>query len=188
MEATDRSREQIERAPRHPRIRYRLADAAVSGLPDHGAGLAVAAQAVHWFGLGAYYAEVTRVVAPGGAIALVSYGFLRTEPPIDGRLRAFHRDVIAPYWPPQRRHVESGYRRLPFPFRPVRVPEVRMRTEWSLEELLGYIGTWSAVRAFERATGRDALALLREELAPVWGPADRSRPVRWPLAVVAGRV
>ena len=47
--ATDASAAQIAEAVPHPRVRYAVAPAEVSGLPDGTVDCAVAAQAAHWF-------------------------------------------------------------------------------------------------------------------------------------------
>ena len=67
--ATDRSAGQLEHARPHPRIEYRIATAEESGLPAHSVDLVAAAAAIHWFNLGRFYAEVGRVIRPGGLLA-----------------------------------------------------------------------------------------------------------------------
>jgi SAM-dependent methyltransferase len=186
--ATDPSAEQLAHAPPHPRIEYRIATAEASGLPDRCADLAVAAQAAHWFDLEGYYAEVRRVARPGAVVALVCYDLLRVGDDVDPIIARFYTDVLGPYWPPERRHVEDGYRSLPFPFDEIPAPDLEMRAEWTLADLLGYVRTWSAVRALERAEGTGAVEALEEELVREWGDGGAPRPVRWPLAVRAGRV
>lgn len=212
--ATDASAEQLARTTPHPRIEYRHARAEDSGLPAaggagiattgsmNGVDLAVAAQAAHWFDIEGYYAEVRRVAAPDAAIALVSYGPTRIAADIDPIVEEFRVGTLAPYWAPERRHVEDGYRSLPFPFAEVEAPELEMRVEWTLSDLLSYMRTWSALRAMETARRRTLLNDLRERLAPVWAEggdvadvadgADRTdgtrRVVTWPLSVRAGYV
>jgi hypothetical protein len=94
---------------------------------------------------------------------------------------------IAPYWPPERGMVGAGYRELDFPFAELAVPAFEMACDWTLAELLGYAGTWSAVAAHRRATGRDPVPALGEALGPAWGDPARRVRVRWPLTVRAGR-
>jgi hypothetical protein len=62
-----------------------------------------------------------------------------------------------------------------------------MAHEWLLGELLAYIRTWSATAAFVKARGFDPVVGFAEEIAPLWGPADRRRRVRWPLSLRVGR-
>ena len=185
--ATDASPEQIARAAPHPKVEYRCAAAGVSGLRDSVVDLATAAQAAHWFDLPAYYAEVRRVARRGGIVALISYGVVTAGADLDAVIQPFYRGVLAAYWPPERRHVDDGYRSLPFPFAELDAPAFEIRLDWRLEDLVGYIGTWSAVWALEQAEGRGPLATLRRELGSAWGPAA-VRTVRWPLVLRVGRV
>jgi hypothetical protein len=61
-----------------------------------------------------------------------------------------------------------------------------MAVTWSLEELLGYIGTWSATSRYRAVTGADPLPELAERLAPVWGDRAARRRIEWPLSIRAG--
>jgi hypothetical protein len=94
--------------------------------------------------------------------------------------------VVGPYWPAERRHVETGYRELPFPFAELEPPNFAMQAEWTLSELLGYIGTWSAVQRFRETTGHDPLPELARELEEHWGTPARVRTIRWPLSLRVG--
>ncbi len=186
--ATDASGEQIAKATPHPNVDYRLAPAEASGLPDSVVDVAVAAQAAHWFELTAYYAEVRRVGRPGSIVALVSYGIMTVDDDIDLVIRHFYSEVLGSYWPPERRHVEDGYRSLPFPFAEIEPPRLHLRANWTLEDLLGYVGTWSAVRAIERAAGRAPIEVFAHELALAWGAGMAVRAIRWPLSLRVGRL
>ncbi|MER2263648.1 class I SAM-dependent methyltransferase [Methylobacterium oxalidis] len=184
----DPSADQIASAPARAGIRYACAPAEALPLPDRGADLIAAAQAAHWFDLDAFYAEVRRVLVPGGALALVTYGVIEADGEAGRVLRHFYRDVIGPYWPPERRHVETGYRTLPFPFAEVSPPALAMTRDWSLADLLGYVGTWSAVRNAETSLGREPLDRFGRELGAAWGEPERRREIRWPLSMRIGHV
>lgn len=188
--ATDASQEQIARATLNPRVVYSCATAQSSGLPDGVVDLATAAQAAHWFDLPSYYAEVRRVARPGGIVALISYGVMSVDAGLDAIIRPFYHDVLGSYWPPERHHVDEAYRSLSFPFEEITDPGSphEIQLEWRLEELVGYVGTWSAVGALTRAEGQAPLEAFHRALAHAWGPAERVRPVRWPLAIRVGRV
>jgi SAM-dependent methyltransferase len=185
--ATDASAEQIARAAPHPRIAYRQAREGVSGLPDRSVDLAVAAQAAHWFDLTAYYAEVRRVARPGAIIAQTVYNLVEVDAAVDLAIRRFYADVLGRHWPPERRHVEANYASLPFPFEPIPAPPLEMRATYTLAQFIGYMRTWSAVIALEKAEGAGPMEALRHDLEPLWGEGA-AREVRWPLTVRAGRV
>ncbi|MBP2301706.1 class I SAM-dependent methyltransferase [Azospirillum picis] len=189
VHATDASAEQIARAEPHPRVRYAAASAEDSGLPDGCCDLVVAAQAAHWFDLARFYAEVRRVARPGAAAALVCYGLQQLgEPALDAAVERFHNGTIGPYWPADRWKVVDGYRGLDFPFPALPVPPLAMEAVWPLPRLLGYMSTWSGVKAATEALGRNPLEAFAAEIAPLWGAPERERTIRWPLTVRLGRV
>lgn len=186
--ATDMSPDLIERAPAHPRVAYVVGQAETSGLPEGSVDLVAVAQALHWFDLDAFYAEVRRVLAPGGLFAAWSYGILHLQGPEANHVfQTFYRNSVAPYWPAERRHVESGYRTLPFPFAEVPVPPFQMVARWPLAELLGYCRSWSAVARFRRARQTDPVLELEGALRQVWGDPQQRRTISWPLSIRAGR-
>lgn len=185
--ATDGSAEQLSHAPATPRTVWKLATAEASGLPEHSVDAVTIAQALHWFDLERFWPEVRRVVRPGGLVAAWSYGMPGVgDVTIDAALRHFHDETVGPWWPLNRGHVDAGYRTLAFPFPALDPPPFAMRMSWSLDQLLGYIGSWSATRRFRDAEGRDPVPRLHEALHPHWGEAVRD--VAWPLTVLAGHV
>jgi SAM-dependent methyltransferase len=186
--ATDPSRKQLEHAESHPRVDYRVASAEVSRLDTASVDLVTVAQAIHWFDLDKFYAEAKRVLKPGGVVAAWTYTLLDVEAGIDELLTDFYRNVVGPYWPPERRMVDDRYRSLPFPFEPIAPPAFEIRTEWTRDDLLGYLGTWSATQAFMKANGIDPLVEFARRLTPLWPDAALIKTLRWPLHLRVGRI
>ena len=186
--ATDASAAQLAQAPRHPGVTYRVGLAQESGLADASVDLVTVAQALHWIDLPKFYEEVGRVLVADGVLAVWCYGLQRLDDEaIDVPLGHFYGSVVGPYWAPERKLVETGYRTVPFPFEELEAPPFEMAHEWLLPELLAYLRTWSATCAFVKARGFDPVTALAGELGPVWGPGDRRRRVRWPLSLRIGR-
>ncbi len=187
--ATDASAAQLSEASGHPKVSYHVALAEQSGIAGASVDLITVAQAAHWFDLDRFYAEVRRVLAPDGVIGIWCYGLHSIDDPaIDGAIGRFYRDVIAPYWPPQRALIEEGYRTISFPFAEVSPPAFDMVAHWTLPRLIGYLRTWSAVARYRAAHGEDPVDALNEELALLWGDPGRARRTRWPVAMWGGRV
>lgn len=186
--ATDASADQIAQARPHAGVSYRVAPAQASGLASASVDLVSVAQAVHWFDLDAFHAEARRVLKPGGVLALWCYERLTIAPALDAVIGAFYADTLGPFWPDERRHVETGYRDLAFPYTELPAPALAMQAAWTLDQLLGYLATWSAVKAYRARLGRDPLPALRESLAPLWVSHDAAKNIKWPLSVRLGRV
>jgi SAM-dependent methyltransferase len=184
----DPSADQIANASGGDRTSYQCAPAERLPLADHSASLITAAQAAHWFDLPAFYAEVRRVGVPGGVLALISYGVLELEPALNERFQRFYWQEIGPYWPPERKLVDSGYATLDFPFEEFKAPPMQIRVEWRLPELLGYLQTWSAVRSAREAGREDILTSFAADIAALWGDEHTRRPVAWPINMRIGRI
>jgi SAM-dependent methyltransferase len=184
--ATDASEDQIAHAMTHSRVTYRVAPAESSALEAGSVDLICCAQAAHWLDLNRFYAEVRRVSAPGAVIALITYALPQIEKDIDGFVQAFTNRIVGPFWPPERRHIDSAYATLEFPFPELELPRFTMEATWTADEFLAYAGTWSATRAYIRLMEFDPRDLIRPELVERWG--SERRKIVWPLTIRAGRV
>lgn len=185
--ATDASAAQIARARPCAGVTYRVAHAEASGLAAGTVDLITVAQALHWFAGARFFAEARRVLAPHGAIAAWSYGVPTLAPAaLDAAFRTYYHEVMGPYWPPERRHVEAGYRTLEFPFREVAAPGFALEARWPWRAFTGYVASWSAAARYRKATGRDPVRAFTE----ICGFATHAPPpgvaIRWPLALRVG--
>jgi ubiquinone/menaquinone biosynthesis C-methylase UbiE len=189
--ATDASAQQIaaaEAMTQPVNVQFAVAPANASGLPDASVDVLLVAQAAHWFDLPGFYAEAERVLRPGGVLALLTYSGVCTQNEgLDVLLCEFYQVTVGPYWPPERAHVENDYRDLPFPWPEISFPAQTMTAQWSLDQLMGYLGTWSATSRYREQRGHDPLPALRASLEPLWGDVGSVRELSWALPVRIGR-
>lgn len=186
--ATDASVAQIRNAVAVGNVEYRVASAESSGLPARAVDLVAVAQALHWFDIDGFYAEVRRVTVSGGILAVWSYGSPSAGEDIETALRIFERETVGRYWDSGRRLVDEGYRTIPFPFDELPAPQVELRRLWTLSQLGGYLRSWSAVAKFVAERGQDPVAPLLEQIGTHWGSPESTRAVTWPLAIRVGRI
>jgi SAM-dependent methyltransferase len=186
--ATDASAEQIAHAPTVANVEYRVASAENSGIASGSVDLVTVAQALHWFDFDQFYAEVRRVAAPGGVIAVWSYGPCQVDAAVESFLREFEHGTVGPYWPANRKWVDEGYRTIPFPFAEIAMPSFDLRVKWTLGQLGEYLRSWSAVSRFRRERGQDPVKPLLQQLEHHWEDPDRPRDVTWPLSLRVGRI
>jgi len=184
--ATDPSADQLRHAPAHPRITWRVGAEDGSGLEAGSADLVTAAQAAHWFHPGRFHAEAARVLRPGGLLAVWGYGLPFVDPAVDALLWDFYDRVLGAWWPPERRHIDSGYWELAFPWAELPDPGLEMNSRRTGSGFLGFLETWSALARCRQATMSDPLATFTLELARLW-PPEEPREVRWPLFLRWGR-
>ena len=186
---TDASAAQIEQAPAHPRIDWRVAPAERSGMASGTIDLVTMAQALHWVDIPSFFGEARRVATEQGVVAVWSYSGIRSgDERIDALVRQYSRETVGPCWPAERRLVDEGYRSIDFPFQEIDTPAFVMRERWTLAQLVGYIRTWSATCRYIERHRTDPAVELAGQLAEVWGHPDSLKDVEWPLAMRVGRV
>lgn len=185
--ATDPSSAQIAAATSYDNVDYRVEAAEASSLAAASVDLVHVAQAYHWFDHDRFAAEVRRVARPGAIVAAVGYRLLRIAPAIDALVDELHDDIVGPYWPPERIHVERGLADLPFAFDEVHVPTIRMDGALNMDQLLDYFGSWSALARYRTQVGRDPLPDFAGRLRPVWGDPATVREVDWQFFARVGR-
>lgn len=186
--ASDPSAEQVANATPHPRVEYAVERAEASSLRDRSVDLVSVAQAWHWFDHARFADEVARVARPGCVVAAYGYDLVRVDAAVDRVVDGLYDGVLGADWPPERALVDAHYATLPFPYEPLAWPDVAMTHEWTLDQFLAYLGTWSAAQRHLRATGEDAVAAVAPALAQAWGDALRARTVRFGLFGRVGRV
>ncbi len=182
--ATDASAEQISHAMPMVNVVYSVEVAERTSLADRSVDLVTVGNAVHWFDLDPFYAEVNRVLRSGGVIAVWCYGNPSVNDEIDAIVRQYHDEVMGAYWMEGSRIVEGEYSGLAFPFAEVERRVFYATKEFSLEDMLQFLRTWSATQRFVDARGYDPVEGLREALGRAWG--DDVRVVRWKVVCVSG--
>lgn len=185
--ATDGSQQQIDQAVPASNIEYRVETAEACTLADHSMELVTVAQAYHWFDHSSFVALLPRIATQNAVFAIWTYTLAQVSAEMDQVIRNFYAGPIDPYWPDERRLVEKGYSSLQFPWPEMTVPDFNLELQWSLADLLGYLGTWSAVQRYKSANLVDPVSLCEPELRRAWGEAV-TRVVRWPMRVRAFRV
>jgi len=178
--ATDISAAQLQSATPHERIEYSVQPAEKTNFPDAAFDLITVAQAIHWFDFDAFYREVNRTIRPGGLLAVIGYDLVRFGPAVDPVLDAFYRDIVGPFWDRERRYIDEQYRTIPFPYADLPAPAFSIDVEWSFDHLIGYIGTWSAVKHYQKQRGQDPVALVAPALKKNWGAEDMKKG-RFPI-------
>jgi ubiquinone/menaquinone biosynthesis C-methylase UbiE len=115
MQQISASRSWMRRLKR-PNIHYSLQPAEHSSFSDNQFDLITVAQAIHWFDFDKFYAEAKRTLKPAGIIAVLGYGLLQTDQPLQSVIDHFYTKVIGPFWDAERHYIDEAYQTIPFPF------------------------------------------------------------------------
>jgi len=185
--ATDASKEQLSQAPSHPKMIFKNEPAEKVSLEDSSTDLVTVAAAVHWFNFEKFYSEVKRVLKPEGIIAVWGYHLFKITPAIDKLLIKYYSEILKDYWPEQFHFVDTRYTDLPFPFKEITPPKFEMTTEWNLDQVAGFLSSWSGTKFYYQKVGHHPLNEIWGDLVKAWGNEQLSRTAHWPLYMRIGR-
>jgi SAM-dependent methyltransferase len=184
--ACDCSFAQLAATEPQPNLQLLLADAQELPIAPACLDLITVAQALHWFADAAFFAQISRLLKPHGLFCAWCYGLLSVNPALDRIIEQLYYQTLRGYWPKGRSSVDCGYSDIAAPFPRLQLPAFAMQQNWSLSQLLGYLGTWSAVQRYARQLGVDPLNALLPALRNAWGDPQQSHNVSWPLHFLAG--
>ena len=186
---TDASPTQVAGAEADEKTRFVVAESKLAPLAGGTVDLVTVAQALHWFVGETFFAEVRRVVRPGGVFAAWAYGMPRIDSePVEKVVHDFISVSLEPFWPPEIRMVLDGYASIDLPFEEMHTPRFEMEVEWTLERFLGFVRTWSAVGRYDEERGEDPVLQLATQLEELWGGEENLLPISYRLDLIAGRV
>lgn len=185
--ATDISQSQIDNALRADNIFYSIQPAEKTDFESQFFDLIVVAQAVHWFDFEQFYAEVRRIAKENALLCIIGYGRLEISEQINPIITKFYENTIGKYWDKERRYLDEEYKTIPFPFDEIQTSNFVNTQHWTLEHLIGYLNTWSAVKHFIKQNGFNPIDKLQSEIKQFWSN-DEEKEVRFPLFLRIGRI
>ena len=167
--ATDISQAQLDNAAKATNIQYEVSRAETTHFPAAHFDLITVGQAYHWFDFEAFGKEANRILKPRGIIAIWSYHLPLFDKAVDEILEDFYRNVVGPYWDPERDWVDKYYQDVPFPFKELETDfRFEIEKSFTLEEMEGYFNTWSAVRHYIKVNGENPVKEVIPRLSEVW--------------------
>lgn len=185
--ATDISKAQLDNAYQADNIFYKNEPAETTDFPNQIFDLITVGQAIHWFDFESFYAEVKRTMKPGGIIAVMGYGLFKTDDKTDKIINKLYTEVIGSYWDKERKYIDENYQTIPFPFNELNTPPFNNIFNWTFEQLIGYLNTWSAVQHYIKSLDRNPLDLIYNELKDTWGE-NITKVVNFPILMRTGTV
>lgn len=177
--ATDASKKQIEHAFPHPKIRYSVALAEDSRLPDKSVDLITLATAIHWIDTEKFAVEVKRVIKPGGILAVWNYTRCIIGEEITAILDNYYKNILGKYWDPKLYNLLFDDTLYELPFEKFKTPEFPMFIEWNFKQLVNYLQTWSAAKKFIEENKSDPIEIIMNPLKAVWKNENETKVIRW---------
>ena len=188
VQATDISAKQLEQAPPLSNISYKVERAEQTSFPDHSFDLITVAQAIHWFDFERFYKEVKRTLKPQGLFIVMGYGLLRSEDSINSVIDHFYKNTIGPHWDKERKYIDESYQTIPFPFQEIKTPTFSHTLEWTLEQFIGYLNTWSAVKLYEKEKKINPLSFIEKQLKEKWEDVKGTKKITFPVLLRIGKL
>lgn len=185
--ATDISQSQIDNALHADNIFYSVQPAEKTNFEDEQFDLVVVAQAIHWFDFEKFYNEVGRTTKNNALLCVVGYSRVKINEQIDNVITLFYTNVIGSYWDNERKYIDENYTTIPFPFKEIQVQKFTNTQQWTLEHVIGYLNTWSAVKHFIKQNNYNPIDELQKDLAQIWGN-EQTKEVEFPLLLRIGRI
>ena len=185
--AVDISNSQLSHAVEADNIVYCVSRAEQTPFNDSSFDLITVAQAYHWLDGQQFCREAKRVSRPGGIVALWVYDLAYSGSPVDAIVHHWNFDILSSYWEEERKHVYTHYENLPFEFERISAPEFQIEVDWTSEELIGHLRTWSALQKMQRQVGDGAFRTVIQEIEKAWGP-ERTKRFVFPVFLRLGRV
>jgi ubiquinone/menaquinone biosynthesis C-methylase UbiE len=184
--ATDSSQKQLDNACQATNIFYSVQPAEQTIFLNNSFDLITVSQALHWFRFDEFYKEVKRVSKPDAILAAWAYSLLRITKEIDKLIEDHHYNTLDGYWDDERRYVDEEYRNIPFPFPKINTPPFTIEYNWTIEELEGYLNTWSALQKFITKNNYNPVDDLVQRIKPYW--KQEQMKISFPVHLLMGRI
>ena len=198
--ATDISQNQIKNAIQKENIIYLVEQAEHSSFEADFFDLIIVAQAIHWFDFEKFYQEVNRTLKKDGIFVILGYGKLEVDEEINKIIDRLYFDILGNYWDNERKYIDDNYQTIPFPFEEISILDVQKtekqelshKPKWNVEQLIGYLNTWSAIKHYnkENALNEEKLNLIAsiyQELREIWND-NQPKTVNFPTLFRIGKL
>ena len=186
--ATDISQQQIDQAfAGNGNIIYSVGKAEATSFCENQFDLITVAQALHWINTKEFYKEVTRTAKENALLGVWGYSLLHIESNIDSLLLDFYRNTVGQYWDSARKLVDEEYENIDFPFSKIESPGFELKVTWTLDQLAGYLTSWSATQKYIQANRQNPVPSFITTLQPYWKTQEK-KIVTFPIFMKLGRV
>jgi len=171
----------------------------LQGVDDGSADLVAIAQGLHWLDVPGFCGAASRVLRPGGYLAVLGYGVcsLAASGPLEAAFKQYYHETLGShlphgepgnFWECDRRSLDTGFGDTEFPFAKVQRRWHFETRRMPLDGFVGYLKTWSAYQRYmaERGGADDPVEALRSKLVDAAG-GETGVDVTFPYFLILAR-
>lgn len=185
--ATDISKNQITNSMARKNIIYMIESCEKTQFENDKFDLITVAQALHWFNFSEFYKEVYRTLKSNGIFAAITYTLPSINDRIDNIIQILYSDILEKYWDPERKYVDDEYKLIPFPFKEIATRTFISNLEWTFDELVGYLQSWSAVQHYKKKHTNNPINSVIKQLKAEWGK-DENKNITFKIILRTGKL
>jgi hypothetical protein len=104
---------------------------------------------------------------------MMGYGLIKLDPLTDAIINHFYYNIIHPWWDKERKYAEDNYTTVSLPFNEIKSPQLKIRFNWSLEQLVGYLNTWSAVQNYIKKCNSNPVDIIYPQLVKLFATGKK---------------
>lgn len=192
----DPSKEQIRIATQNNKfghLVYKVGSGEHIPLPDNSVELVCCAQSVHWLDWRSFFKECRRVLLPHGCMVTYGYSTARISAATSHQTKLCN-EVFQTFYKrclfhPRRKHIDNYlseyFDALPCEEK-IRNDSMYIKRDWTLQELEGYISTWSGYRKLqEEGHNKNILEELMTSLRDITGCNETGKlTILWDIFMI----
>ncbi len=82
---------------------------------------------------------------------------------LQGQLDKFYQEM-KPFLPPELLILNQEYKTIDFPFQEIKIPKLLLTKQWSIQQLIGYLSTWSAFQLYLQVNSKNKIDQIFKDL------------------------
>ena len=184
--ALDSSHAQLVHSMKHPSITYLNINSENIDTINEPVDLIISACAAHWFDLDVFYAACKKVMHSNSLIAIWSYSWpIAIDKKVNTILDGL-KSTLEPHWSAESRMHINGYEDIFFPFPSIKAPQLSIEAEWTILDLVRFLGTWATIIKYEKEVDHNLLRDFHTKLSTELD-TTRSYKFTFPLFIRCGK-
>lgn len=185
--ASDIDQKQLDFAHDFENVEYHCFAEKIPILENESVDLVTVATAIHWLDQKKFFKESDRVLKKGGILAVWGYDGKSLHQDLDEVLDNIIKDYLDPYYSHHIQIAFDKYRAVEYPYDAIETPDFYVEIEFSYEQLVNYILSWSSSQNYMLKQKKSPLPLFEKMLKSAWGDLNQTKNLKWDIHTYIGR-